>query len=172
MSLMPIIDEYKDRPSLTIEDAGHGNKYYGVVCWSVKQQDKPQAVQEIEAFLKQYIPNFTRFCNFKTRKNGEKTIRYLCKYSQTFEGVAYIELRELKSLIIKKKYGVAQTIPYKTYARFLRRYQYPVLDSIPILGNDVSGMQYVDKDKTIIISLLYEKINGQVVKSYYYNRRK
>lgn len=63
-------------------------------------------------------------------------------------------------------------ISRKVYARFLRRYQYPTLQSVPVLGHTVSGMQYLDDNGKVVVSMLSEKIAGIVSLSYYYHRNK
>lgn len=84
---MGILQEYSERPELTLENAGHGYRYYGV-----DRDINSKAIAEIEEYLKKHIEDFTKFCNFKTNKDGSKSVRYLYMYSPMFEGVGYQEL--------------------------------------------------------------------------------
>ena len=59
----------------------------------------------------------------------------------------------------------------KVYGRFIRRYS-DKLECYSVLGDQVSGMQWTDKNNKIVISCCYEKIAGIVSKSFFYNRIK
>ena len=73
--------KHQNNPDLLLEDAGHTYRYYGV--------DRNKATEEIEEYLSGIWTGFSHFCNYKTNKDGTKSIRFLCHYSDSFIGVAY-----------------------------------------------------------------------------------
>lgn len=85
----PIL-KYQNEPALTLENAGHGYRYYGV-----NREPNLKAIKEIEAYMNELYSDFYKFCNFKTNKDGTKSIRFLAHYSSSFIGIAYLRVDEI-----------------------------------------------------------------------------
>lgn len=78
--------KHQDSSNLIIENAGHGYRYYGV-----DREPNKEVIKEIEDFMSEKLPRyFHRFCNFKTNKDGTKSVRFLAHYSPSFIGVDYL----------------------------------------------------------------------------------
>lgn len=80
--------KYQDVSSLLLEGAGQTYCYYGVD----RNEHTLPMIQEIETYLSSKWEDFSVFCNYKTNKDGTKSIRFLCHYSDSFIGVAYERL--------------------------------------------------------------------------------
>ena len=87
------LQAHSQNPKLNLQNAGHSYRYFGV-----DKELNAQAIAEIEEYLKPRIEGFTHFCNFKTNKDGSKSVRYLCMYSPMFQGVGYITLADLAQI--------------------------------------------------------------------------
>lgn len=86
----PII-KHQNTSSLTLEKAGHAFRYYGVD----REGANSEPIAEIEAYMEKLYSDFHKFCNFKTNKDGTKSIRFLAHYSPSFIGVAYLRVDEI-----------------------------------------------------------------------------
>lgn len=80
----------------------YNNNGYAELPKSVRQRNAA-AIKEIEAILKESIAGFSRFQNFKPRKDGSWAVR--CQYDwsanttdRTFIGVGYFPIEDFKTL--------------------------------------------------------------------------
>lgn len=63
-------------------------------------------------------------------------------------------------------------ISQKVFARFTRIYN-KHMTSKPVIGHDVSALQFTNKiNNKIVVSCKYEKIGSSVIKTFFYNRIK
>lgn len=90
---MASIEEYSTKERLTIANAGHCFRYYGV-----DRESNKKAIAIIEEYMRTRIPDLVMFCNFKPNKDGSVSVRYLSHYSPTFIGVTYIKMKDLMEL--------------------------------------------------------------------------
>lgn len=82
----------ESNPDLIFDNDGYENLSPKVV------EANKDAIQRIEAILKECVKGFVSFQNFKPRKDGSTAVRYQVYYNddRSFTGVAYTNLEEFK----------------------------------------------------------------------------
>lgn len=85
-------------PDLVFNNNGYEN-----LSKEVREANR-DAIQHIEAILKECVKGFVSFQNFRPRKDGSTDVRYQVWYNDegSFTGVAYTDLEQFKE---GKPYG-------------------------------------------------------------------
>ena len=92
----------QEYPELTFNNNG-----YEYLSSKIKEKHKKQ-IEEISEILKDTIPGFERFDNFRVENDGAFSVRIQCNYSHGtdylyFIGVDYIDLENFKNLNDEKR---------------------------------------------------------------------
>ena len=87
----------QEYPELTFNNNG-----YEYLSSKIKEKHKKQ-IEEISEILKDTIPGFERFDNFRVKNDGAFSVRIQCNYNHgtdylSFIGVDYIDLENFKNL--------------------------------------------------------------------------
>ena len=78
-----------DNPELTYDNEGYDN-----ISSEVRDRNA-DAIAKIEGILKDEVEGFSKFQNFKPRKDGSYAIRMQAHYDASFVGVHYLEMEEV-----------------------------------------------------------------------------
>lgn len=77
-------------PALTFNNEG-----YEEIPRAVKEAHA-EAIQAVEAILKEAVADFVSFQNFRPRKDGTIAVRCQTRWSPHFTGVTYLPLEDFK----------------------------------------------------------------------------
>jgi len=87
-----LIAYQKDYPELTFDNQGY--QYLP----SKIQEERKKEIEEISKILKETVEGFTKFNNFKPRKNGSFDVRVQYDWDEKFNGVGYFPINDFNEL--------------------------------------------------------------------------